>query len=86
MEYEAASLIIQFFYEKAFDKKRGLIKRLPYVIFYVVFLIITIFCVAYISLNLIKDKQIENKIIGYLLILLVPLLLIMLLYPLYKEH
>lgn len=63
--------------DKAFDKNRDIKKRLPYIFIYYITIIVLCILTLFLSINLIKARN----IIGYFLIMIFVILLILLILP-----
>lgn len=73
-------IITLFLHNKAFDRNKNIIKRLPYIIMYTLLLMLIIVVLIYLGICLINN----NNIFGYVLLLFSLLLLIILIYPFIK--
>ena len=73
-------LLGEFIYARAFNKEKSLKRRLPYIIFYVLILILIIVCLTIGGIYLIKDAN----LIGIILLIFTCLFIIMLVYPFIK--
>lgn len=77
-------VIREFLFDRAFDKKIKLSKRIPFIIIYVLLLSLLTFLLGFISISLI----IRKNYFGYLFIIMSLLSLFMLIYPFifYKKN
>lgn len=74
-------LIGEFIFDKAFDKKKALTSRLPYIIICILILIIIITCLIIGGVYLIKD----NNLLGIALLIFAILFTVLLVYPFIKN-
>lgn len=74
-------IITSFLYNKAFDKNKKMIKRLPYIIIYIVILTLIISLLTYFGTILINT----NNILGYILLFFSLLCMLILIYPFIKN-
>ena len=74
-------LIGEFISDRAFDKKKALKRRLPYIIAYILVLIVIITCLIVGCIYLIKS----SNLIGIILLIFAFLFIIMLIYPFVKK-
>ena len=73
-------LITEFILDRAFNKKKTLKKRLPYIIFYILILSLIIACLLIGGIYLVKD----NNIIGIILLAFAVIFIALLVYPFIK--
>lgn len=73
-------LITEFILDRAFDKKKTLKKRLPYIIFYILILSLIIACLLIGGIYLVKN----NNLIGIILLAFAVTFITLLVYPFIK--
>lgn len=72
------TIISEFLYDKAFNKKKKLINRLPYIIIYIIILGLIIFGSIYLGITLIDNN---NSLLGFLLLGIAILFIVLLICP-----
>lgn len=76
------TVITEFLYNKAFDKNRKILKRLPYIIIYILLLVLIVFGLSFLGIILIKDKQ---ELLGCFFMIISVIFVILLIVPFLKK-
>lgn len=76
------TIITEFLYNKAFDKNKKILKRLPYIIIYILLLVLIVFGLSFLGIILIKNKQ---ELLVFFCVIISGICVILLIVPFLKK-
>lgn len=76
------TIIGDFLYSKAFDKNVKVLTRLPYIMIYIILLMLIILILSFLGIILIKNNQ---KLLGYLCMIILFICVYLLIVPFFEK-